>query len=222
MQWLGNAVRRVAGNDDNGRTRRQVKNSFPTKIFGGTVNCCGERRPSDRGRSRHFRSGRKKSRNRKLVQGQNRCYSSIVSGCAHCVGPRYAASPLKTGATCRQQLRGRKERTVICAGDASPQVADSLLKPGLPAQKTHPTVQAFRAPIANHPLWGGSANVVSTLRPVPPVAQARRVRSRLVRPQLESLEVRTLPSATSWPETLTPFAEREPNDVLDQAQQLSL
>src|SRR5262249_47685080 len=106
MQWLGNAVRRVGGNDANGRTCPQVKNSFPTKISGGIVNCQRGRRPGSRGRSGHFLLERKKSRNRELVKGQNRCYSSIVSGCAHCVGLRCAASPLKTGAARRQQLRG--------------------------------------------------------------------------------------------------------------------
>jgi hypothetical protein len=57
--------------------------------------------------------------------------------------------------------------------------------------------------------WGG------TLQPCH--HEARLQRAPL---QLEALETRSLPSVTTWPGLLHPIAEIEPNDTLDQAQNL--
>src|SRR5437879_1942696 len=59
--------------------------------------------------------------------------------------------------------------------------------------------------------------VVSILQRRSTRQRGRRLTFRL---DIESLETRTLPSVTSWPGLLNPVAETEPNDTLDQAQNL--
>src|SRR5438552_870786 len=55
-----------------------------------------------------------------------------------------------------------------------------------------------------------------------PQRRSTRPRSRqfAFRLDLEALETRTLPSATTWPGLLNPVPEAEPNNTLDQAQDL--